>query len=137
MVWDSHQKKSSKANLLFVRLLIFVRTVLALPVPIPTKRENWLKYLFSHFVVVSSKGFMKALKAFWCTSKNCENKNLSYFFLIQLSEMHGVGRGKFARCGNVKVLWCCKILQAILWQKTMFDKLTVCKSVTFYFIFFL
>ena len=42
----------------------------------------------------ASKGFMKALKAPFEASQKSENKNLSLFILMQLSEMHGAGRVK-------------------------------------------
>ena len=72
------------------------------PVPI-LEEERKLNFYF-HISLWCLKRFYEGLrKAFWSTTKNCENKNLSYFFILtQLSEMHGTGMVKAFRPLRVK-----------------------------------
>ena len=88
-----------------------------------TKRKNLRKFLFLFFIFLcgASKGFMKGFKAFIRpfegTTKKCENKNFSSFFILpQLSKMHGAGRVKYFAKFTGKHSYCSAFCNKQIWN---------------------
>ena len=64
------------------------KNILTLPVPIPAEEKKLSEIFIFTLLCGASKGFMKA---FWGTTKKCENKNLTQF-LFQYNFQKCTGR---------------------------------------------